>query len=216
MDTFEDAFRIIEFATKCLIKDDIDDYLCKEHITKVLNVFGIDVCILERSNLLMPCDNHSLFVVFPFDGTSVLYIDRDNKQVIYYNPNLSHQHPKNTLPPMLIRMFVERTYPTYTLYFIGLTSSQENTKDCIMNWIATCWFITVMSHYDRQKHNIQLQAFLRNEYSDNNFIKNFTKMCWDLVATEQVKREELQLDRKLSYENVVITLDIMHLSLIHI
>lgn len=217
METLDDAFTTIEFATKCLIKDNIDDYMCKEHLTKVLNVFGLDVCILERSNLLVPCDNQSSFIVFPFDGTSVLYIDIDENQIIYYDPNSSHSshsshsHQEKTLPPMLIRMFVERNYPSYTLYFIGLTSSRENPKDCIMNWIATCWFVTIMSHYKQHKHktNIHLQDFLRNEYTDHIFITNFTEMCWDLVATEQVK-DNLNLNHQPSYESVVVILDIMY------
>lgn len=210
MSSLEEVYEMVQFARKCVYGDDnIDDYTVLEHITKILQYLHIDVWLITRSNILLPLDKNDEqnenFVVFCFEGTSVLYIDRVSKVITYFSPQNNN---KGNVVPKLFERFVNRTYPEYTIQGVVLRS-QLAIGD-IQNWAISVWFITTLSRYKNGGVDTceDVQQVLDQECEDTAFIANFYDMCWELVSASRMKH--IHNKYAMNKANIYALLDILH------
>ena len=177
---------MVQFARKCILDDEnIDDYTNLEYITKILQYFHIDAWLITRSNILLS-SNDSLplekehFVVFCFEGTSVLYVDTMSKTVTYFN----HENIISVCVPKLVERFVNRTYPEYDIKSVV----SKSTNIAVLSWVMTSWFVAIVSKHSKVNvEGMQLQQLLDKEYEDTNFLASFHHMCWELVSATRIK-----------------------------
>lgn len=192
---------MVQFARKCVLGDEnIDDYSNLEYITKILQYLSIDAWLITRSNILLSPDDSGKehFVVFCFEGTSVLYVDTMSKTVTYFNIG-------NDSVPKLVERFVKRTYPEHDIKCVVLKSTPSNSN--VPSWLMTTWFITIVSR-NKNVEGLQLQQVLEKEYEDTTFRASFHDMCWELVSATRMKH--VHTKHSINKASLFAVLNILH------